>query len=377
MSELIQYLTKIRFGQGAIAELAEELSALSIHRPMIVTDQGLVGLGLIAEVIETAALPADITIFSDTPENPTEDAVETALALYRQSDADGLIAIGGGSSIDLAKGIRLLATHDGPLEQYAAIHGGVAKIRTDMPPLIAVPTTAGTGSEVGRATLLTLRNERKLGFLSPHLIPSVAICDPNLTRGLPARLTAATGMDAISHCVETYLSPKNNPVAEAIALDGLSRAWTHLPRAVAEGSDMEARSEMMMAALQGALAFQKGLGAIHSLSHALGGLKQFRLHHGALNAIFMPTVLRFNEPVCEAKYARIRQVMGLPTGTDLAQTFAVLNANLGLPATLTEMGVTPNVTDQVAEWSFADHSTATNPRAATAADFANMFSEVL
>ncbi len=377
MSDLIQYLTKIRFGQGAIRELVEELPALSITRPLIVTDKGLVALGLIDEVITKAELSTDVIVFSDTPENPTEDAVEAALALYRDTGANGLIAIGGGSSIDLAKGIRLLATHDGPLEQYAAIHGGVVKIRDDMPPLIAVPTTAGTGSEVGRATLLTLRNERKLGFLSPHLIPSVAICDPDLTRGLPPGLTAATGMDAISHCVETYLSPKINPVAEAIALDGLARAWSHLPRAVANGGDMTARSEMMMAALQGALAFQKGLGAVHSLSHALGGLKQFRLHHGALNAVFMPTVLRFNEPACATKYKRMRKVMGLASDADLGAVFAVMTANLGLPQTLTEMGVTPDVTQQVAEWSYADHSTATNPRPAGIDDFVMMFREAL
>ncbi len=377
MSDVINYLTNIRFGIGAAAELSEVCQNLGITTPLIVTDNGLLSLGLISEVIELGGLNPDLSIFPETPENPTEDAVDSALAVYRQIGADGIIAVGGGSSIDLAKGVRLMSTHSEPLESYAAINGGLTKIRPTMPPLIAMPTTAGTGSEVGRATLLTLRNERKLGFVSPNLIPSVAICDPHLTRGLPPHLTAATGMDAISHCIETFLSPKFNPVADAIALDGLGRAWKNLKIVVRDGNNLDARAEMMMAALQGALAFQKGLGAIHSLSHALGGLKQFRLHHGALNAIFMPTVLQFNEPVCTEKFAKLREVLGLAGDADLAQTFADFNADIGLPATLGDMGVTADVCDQVAQWSFEDHSTATNPRPATAADFKDMFTEAL
>lgn len=377
MSDLISYLTNIRFGVGSITELGEVCKSLNISTPLIVTDAGLVSLGIIADVIADGGLASSTVIFSDTPENPTEDAVERALKMYRDTGADGIVAVGGGSSIDLAKGVRLLSSHDGPLEQYAAIRGGVARIRPDMPPLIAIPTTAGTGSEVGRATLLTLRNERKLGFVSPNLIPSVAICDPNLTRSLPPQLTAATGMDAISHCIETYLSPKNNPVAEAIALDGLGRAWGHLRTAVEDGSNMTARTEMMMAALEGALAFQKGLGAIHSMSHALGGLKQFRLHHGALNAVFMPAVLRFNEPVCETKFAKIRDVLNLPKNADLATAFEGYNATLGMPKSLGKMGVTPNIIPQVAQWSFEDHSTATNPRPASSSDFEQMLTDTL
>lgn len=377
MSDIISYLTKIRFGAGAIAELQEELDLLGVTRPLLISDKGLVAAGIVGEMIAKAGLPADVPVFSETPENPTEDAVEAALEVYRASDANGIVAVGGGSSIDLAKGVALLTTHQAPLEQYAAIYGGVQKIGPQVAPLIAVPTTAGTGSEVGRATLLTLNNGRKLGFVSPHLIPNVAICDPELTLTLPAWLTAATGMDAISHCIETYLSPKMNPVAEAIALDGLARGWKWLPVAFRHGGDIEARSEMMMAALQGALAFQKGLGAIHSMSHALGGMKEYRLHHGTLNAVLLPTVLRFNEPVCAEKYARMREVMGLPADAALDAAFAEYNQGFDLPATLSAMGVKAASIEAAAKWSEEDHSTPSNPRKATAADFAEMLREAL
>lgn len=377
MSEIISYLTKIRFGAGAISEVQAELEALKISTPFIVTDAGLVTAGLVRDAVRKAGLPEDIAVFSGTPENPTEEATEAALEQYRAAGADGVIAIGGGSSIDLAKGLCLLATHEAPLEQYAAIYGGVTKVNADIAPLIAVPTTAGTGSEVGRATLITLRNGRKLGFLSPHLIPKVAICDPELTLTLPSRLTAATGLDAISHCIETFLSPKKNPVAEAIALDGLARAWTWLPVACENGDNLEARSEMMMAALQGALAFQKGLGAIHSMSHALGGMKGYRLHHGTLNAVLLPAVLRFNASECPEKYGRIRNAIGVEDKTDLAETFSSFNHALGLPATLSEMGVDKSAIPDAAQWSYEDHSTATNPRAAQVDDFAAMLHETM
>lgn len=372
MSDIISYLTKIRFGSAAISDLKEELSLLGVSKPMLITDKGLVAAELVDEVIEKAALSAGIPVFSETPENPTEEAVEAALELFRAEGADGIVAVGGGSSIDLAKGVALLTTHQQPLEQYAAIYGGVNKIGKDVAPLVAVPTTAGTGSEVGRATLLTLRNGRKLGFVSPHLIPDVAICDPALTLSLPSGLTAATGMDAISHCIETYLSPKLNPVAEAIALDGLARGWKWLPVAFRDGANLEARSEMMMAALQGALAFQKGLGAIHSMSHALGGMKEYRLHHGTLNAVLLPTVLRFNEPVCAEKYARMREAMGLGANAALDVAFANYNQSFGLPGSLSEMGVREKSIEEAAQWSEEDHSTPSNPRKATAADFAEM-----
>lgn len=369
---LITYLTTIRFGFGEADAIGDDLAAQSITRPMIIADKGIVAAGLVAKVQAKAAALQSAPVFEDTPTNPTEGAVLAALDLYKAKGCDGLVAIGGGSPIDLAKGVALLAQHDGPLETYAAILGGIPKISAKVAPVIAVPTTAGTGSEVGRAALITLEDGRKLGFISPHLIPRVAVCDPDLTLGLPAWLTAATGMDAITHCIETYLSPRENPPAEAIALDGLRRAVAHIERATADGSDREARKEMLMAALQGGLTFQKGLGAVHALSHPLGGLKEVSLHHGTLNAVLLPAVLRFNQPACEAKYAEIRRALDLPAGTDLAEWIAGLTQRLGMPRSLSEMKVPQGVVPAIAEAAVKDHSTASNPRAPSAADYAAM-----
>lgn len=376
MPYIINYLTKIQFGEHAIAELANELQLLKVKRPLFVTDKGLSSTPLIAQVVESAKLTEEACIFDDTPSNPTEVAVEQALAFLREKGCDGIVAVGGGSSIDLAKAVALLVNHPAPLRQYAAIEGGVAKIKAEVLPLIAVPTTAGTGSEVGRASLITMKDNRKLGFLSPYLIPSVAICDPHLTLGLPPFLTAVTGMDAIAHCVETYLSPRLNPPAEAIALDGLARASRYLVEAVEHGDNLTARTEMMMAALEGAMAFQKGLGAVHSLSHALGGLHELKLHHGTLNAILLPTVLRFNQPQCEEKYTRLKEVMGLDPSDDLAVAFEKFNTRLGMPANLREMGVTEEHLEPLAQWALEDHSTATNPRAPSREDFYSMLKDV-
>ncbi|CAM5773840.1 iron-containing alcohol dehydrogenase [Bosea minatitlanensis] len=372
---LISYLTNVKFGHGEVAGLEADLAGLGIRKPLIIADKGVIAAGLVAAVTKAAAALAGAPVFDGTPTNPTEAAVNAALAVYRAQGCDGLIAIGGGSPIDLAKGVALLATHSGPLADYAAILGGLPKITAAVAPVIAIPTTAGTGSEVGRAALITLDDGRKLGFISPHLIPRLAICDPDLTLGMPSWLTAATGMDAITHCIETYLSPRENPPAEAIALDGLVRAVAHIERAVADGGDRAARKEMLMAALQGGLTFQKGLGAVHALSHPLGGLKQVSLHHGTLNAVLLPAVLRFNAPSAEAKYARIRRALGLDETADLAAWVAALVARLGMPGSLSAMGVPRDVLPSIAEAAVLDHSSATNPRPATADDYARMLEE--
>ena len=374
---LITYLTRIQFAAGAVRLLAEELALLGVERPLIVTDKGIVAAGLLDPVVAGAGLEGDIAIYDGTPENPTEQAALDARDQFRDRNCDSIVAVGGGSALDLAKAVALLVTHPEPLAQYAVISGGLTRITADKPPVIAIPTTAGTGSEVGRAALITLEDGRKLGFISPHMIPSVAICDPELTLGLPPLLTAATGMDALTHCIETYLSPRYNPTAEAIALDGLDRATRFLRRATSDGGDREAREQMMVAALHGGLTFQKGLGAVHGMSHALGALKSLRLHHGTLNAVILPSVLRFNASHATQKYAALRQAMGLKPDADLAAAVAELTSELGLPASLGEMGLTEDVIPQMAQRSLEDHSTATNPRPLTVSDYEALLHEAL
>ncbi len=371
----ITYLTHIEFGFGVVSTLPEALEALGIRRPLLVTDAGLMGTPIPEQVIgRLAKTPA---LYDRTPPNPTEEAVEEALQVWRSGPCDGLIALGGGSSIDLAKGVALLATHPGPLEPYAMILNGVSRITPTVAPLIALPTTAGTGSEVGRAALITLRDGRKLGFISPHLIPKRAICDPELTLGLPAGLTAATGMDALSHCIETFLSPRDNPPAEAIGLDGARRVMRNIRQATRDGRDRPARREMMMAALEGGLCFQKGLGAVHAMSHPLGGLTEPVLHHGTVNAVLLPAVLRFNAGHVGDKYDRLRDAMDLAPNADIADAVEQLNRDLGLPRGLQEMGVPTAVLAQMAEMAVRDHSAATNPRPATVEDYAKLFQEAM
>lgn len=376
----IFYLAHIRFGCGVLDELAAAVAGLGIARPLLVTDPGVRSAGL-AERVDRAC-GVEIALYDATPANPTEAAVEAALAVYRAEGCDGVVAVGGGSPIDLAKGVALRATHPGPLEGYAAILGGVPRITADVAPVVAVPTTAGTGSEVGRAALITLADGRKLGFISPHLIPKVALCDPELTLGLPRGLTAATGFDAITHCVETYLSPRYNPPAEAIALDGLRRAVAWIERAAAQGQDREARQEMMMAALEGGLTFQKGLGAVHALSHPLGGLQEPSLHHGTLNAVLLPAVLRFNAAghgaaAAAEKYAALRRVLGLADGESLDAFFAGLAGRLGLPPGLRAMGVPESCLPAMARGATFDHSAATNPRPVGEAEFLALLHEAM
>ena len=375
---LIQYLTRIQFDFGALALLPSELELLGMRRPLIVTDPGVVRAGLLERVAATLPAAMPRTIFERTPANPTESATREAVQAYRSGSCDGVIALGGGSSMDLGKAVAVWATHGGDsLAPYMLVEGGLERIRADLAPVVAIPRTAGTGSEVGRGAVIVLDDGRKLALISPLLIPRLALCDPELTLGLPPEVTAGTGMDAIAHCIETFLAPSVNPPAEAIALDGLARAWRHLERAVREGRDREARWNMMMAATEGAMAFQKGLGAVHALSHPLGSLRSPVLHHGTLNSIFLPPVIRFNAPAVGDKIARLASVVGCaPTAESLADTVAALSARIGLPARLAALGVDESILPGIAEMACLDHCTSTNPRPVTAVDYLGILREV-
>jgi alcohol dehydrogenase class IV len=376
---LIHYITQIQFDFGAIALLRQECERTGITRPLIVTDPGIVAAGVLQKALNALGdLP--YALFDQTPANPTEAAVRAAARIYQDQRCDGLIAVGGGSAIDCAKGVAIAATHPGPLSHYATIEGGSPRISERTAPLIAVPTTSGTGSEVARGAILIVDDHRKLGFHSWHLVPRAAICDPELTFGLPPLLTAATGMDAIAHCMETFMSSAFNPPADGIALDGLARGWGHIERATANGRDAEARRQLMSASMQGAMAFQKGLGCVHSLSHSLGGVNP-RLHHGTLNAMFLPAVVRFNSQVpaviAEKRLERMAHAMGLVSASDIPLALRDMNARLGLPSGLAALGVDRPLFAQVIAGALKDHCHATNPRLATAEDYEQLLSESL
>ena len=376
---LIYYVTQIQFEFGAIKLLKQECERVGISRPLIVTDPGVKAAGILQKALD--ALPGfTVAVFDQTPSNPTEAAVRAAAAVYQAQGCDGLIAVGGGSAIDCAKGVAIAATHTGPLSHYATIEGGSPRITDRVAPLIAVPTTSGTGSEVARGAIVIVDDHRKLGFHSWHLVPKAAICDPELTLGLPPLLTAATGMDAIAHCMETFMAPAFNPPADGIALDGLARGWAHIERATRDGTDREARLNMMSASMQGAMAFQKGLGSVHSLSHSLGGVNP-RLHHGTLNALFLPAVIRFNAAAesmqKEQRLQRMAHAMGLASAGDIAQALQDMNARLGLPTGLAAVGVQSTMFDAIITGALADHCHKTGPRIATADEYRELLNQAM
>jgi len=379
----ILYLTQIDIDHGVVRLLRDECQRTGMRRPLVVTDAGVRAAGVLQQALDALAdLPH--AVFDGTPSNPTEAAVRAAVEVFHREACDGLVAVGGGSSIDLAKGVAIAATHEGPLKTYATIEGGSPKITDRVPPLIAVPTTAGTGSEVARGAIVIVDDGRKLGFHSWHLMPKSALLDPGLTLGLPPMLTAATGMDAIAHCLETFMAPAVNPPADGIALDGLERGWAHIERATVDGQDREARWNMMSASMQGAMAFQKGLGCVHSLSHSLGGVNP-RLHHGTLNAMFLPAVVRFNAAAesiqRERRLQRMAHAMGLPGcdahGTEVAEAITTMNARLGLPSGLRAMGVDETLFERIIDGAMADHCHKTNPRIATRDDYRDMLAAAM
>jgi alcohol dehydrogenase class IV len=332
--------------------------------------------GLLDRVLATLPEGAAPPVYDGTPGNPTERATLEALAQYRAEGCDGVVCLGGGSSMDLGKSVALLAVSGEPLARFDPLQGGAKHIR-GVAPVICIPTTSGTGSEVSVGVVIVLDDGRKLTVANPQLIPKVAICDPELTLGLPPLLTAATGMDAITHCIEAFLTPAVNPPAEGVALDGLYRGWRHIETAVADGSNRDARWQMMMASTEGAMAFVKGLGAVHSMSHAIGRREDLRAHHGTLNALILPTVLRFNAAACADKYVRLRQAMGLDAGADLAAAVQARNAAIGLPKGLAALGVTREMIPDLVPYALGDLAHFGTPVKPTAEQYAQLFAQAL
>ncbi|MFZ5468777.1 MAG: iron-containing alcohol dehydrogenase [Myxococcota bacterium] len=361
--------TKIVLGPGALRRAPAQVERLKMKRPLVVTDAGVVKAGLTAklfEVLKEAGVAFEV--FDQVQPNPTEKDAFEGLARFRETKCDGFIALGGGSPLDAAKLVQLLVTHEPPLSRYDDAKGGDMLVRDDMPPLIAIPTTAGTGSEVSRSGVATLADTgRKTVIFSPFLLPKAAICDPELTLGLPPGTTAATGMDAFTHCLEAYVASGFHPLADAVAIDGIARVARSLPTAVKEGGDLHARTDMMVAAMQGAMAFQKGLGAAHALAHALTPISG--VHHGLANAIVLPAVMEFNRASSTARLARVAVAMGdnSLSRQEVLAGIAIdrvrkLNETIGIPARLREAGVKEADLPRITEKAFEDASHLTNPR---------------
>lgn len=361
------YPTAIRFGAGRIRELPEACAAAGIKRPLLVTDRGLAGLPITTkalDILEAAGLGR--AIFSEVDPNPNETNLAAGIAAFKAGTHDGVVAFGGGSGLDLGKLVAFMARQTRPVWDFEDI--GDWWTRADASviyPTVCVPTTAGTGSEVGRAGVLTdsATHEKKIIF-HPKILPATVICDAELTVGMPKAITAGTGMDAFAHCLEAYCSPFFHPMSQGIALEGLRIVKDYLPRAYADGGDLEARAQMMAAALMGAVAFQKGLGAIHAISHPVGAL--YNTHHGTTNAVVMGPVLAFNRPAVEERLAMAARYLGIEGGFDgFCRFVADLNARLGIPANLRALGVTAPDVDAILAGALKDPSTGGNPVAMT------------
>ncbi|MGZ6132752.1 MAG: iron-containing alcohol dehydrogenase [Myxococcaceae bacterium] len=367
--------TRVVLGPGALRRLPEEVRRLGLHRPLVVTDAGVVKAGLVDRVLSILGEAGLVHVLFDrvTPD-PTERDVFAGLEAYRTGGCDGIIALGGGSPLDAAKLVQLLTSHAPPLSQYDDATGGDRFVVHPLPPLIAIPTTAGTGSEVSRSGVAFLQDTgRKTVIFAPALLPRVAICDPELTYGLPPRATAATGLDAFTHCLEAYLSNGFHPLADAVAIDGIRRVARSLPVVMQEPTHLHARLDMMIAAMEGAMSFQKGLGNAHALAHALTPIAG--LHHGLANAVVLPSVMAFNRDAVRARLARVAIAMGEPTGAleDVLAGVAIdrvrrLVADVGLPTRLSQAGVKEQDLPRVAELAFRDASHQGNPRPTTEAD---------
>ena len=357
------YPTSIRFGAGRINEIADACNAAGMSKPLLVTDRGLANLPITQNtlaLLDEAGLGR--AMFSEVDPNPNEKNLEQGLKAYNDGGHDGVIAFGGGSGLDLGKVIAFMCGQTRPVWDYEDVGDWWTRADADkIVPIIAVPTTAGTGSEVGRAGVLSNSetHEKKIIF-HPKILAAVVICDPELTVGMPAAITAGTGMDAFAHCLEAYCSPHYHPMSQGIAVEGMRLVKEYLPRAYADANDIEARAHMMSAAAMGATAFQKGLGAIHALSHPIGAF--YNSHHGTTNAVVMAPVLKFNRVAIETRIEALAAYLGIAGDFDGFYNYVVeLNASLGIPANLTELGVTDPDLDWLVESALKDPSVGGNP----------------
>ena len=374
----LNYFNRPYFENGALKKISEVLRTHEVKNPLICSDPGLSSIGMTDKIRNLISNDFSSSFYEETPANPTEKAVIDALEIFKDNHCDGVVGFGGGSSMDLAKAVALMANHNGDLIDYSVNEGGYEKI-TETIPMIAIPTTSGTGSEVSVGSLIVMNDGRKLIFASPHLMPNAAICDPELTIGLPPVLTAGAGMDALTHCIEAILSPINDPPAEAVGIDGIEKIIKEesLIRACKDGQDKHARWSMMMASTEGAMAFSKGLGAVHSMSHAIGANQELGLHHGTLNAVILPTVLRFNQDHVGNKYSRIARAMGMNESINLATEIEKLNEKIGMPSNLAEMGVTENMIPDLIAHAMTDPSNITTPRVPTLEEWEKLFLEAI
>lgn len=370
------YPTAVRFGPGRIAELPAVCKELGMRRPLLVTDPGLRKLPMVENALASLrAAGLGDNVFSDIQANPVGKNVDDGVVCYKQNGCDGVIAFGGGSALDVGKAIALMVGQTRPLWDFEDCDDWYTRVNvTGMAPTIAVPTTAGTGSEVGRASvILDEATHIKKIIFHPRMLPAVVISDPELTLGLPPRITAATGMDALAHNLEAYCAPGFHPLADGIALEGMRLIKEWLPVAVKDGSNIAARAYMLAAASMGATAFQKGLGAIHSLSHPVGAI--YNSHHGETNAVVMPYVLVFNRPAIEERLTRLARYLALPSPgfQAIMDWILALRKEIGIPHTLAELGVKETDLDMLTPMAVADPSTGGNPRPVGAAEMREMF----
>ena len=373
------YPTAIKFGAGRITELPEACAAAGIKKPLLVTDRGLAELPVTQgtlDILEAAGLGRGL--FCEVDPNPNEKNLDAGVAAYNAGGHDGVIAFGGGSGLDLGKMVAFMAGQTRPVWDFEDIGDWWTRADADViAPIIAVPTTAGTGSEVGRASVITnSETHAKKIIFHPRVLPSVVICDPELTVGMPGFITAGTGLDAFAHCVEAYSSPFYHPMSQGIALEGMRLVKEYLPRAYADGTDIEARAQMMSAAAMGATAFQKGLGAIHAMSHPIGA--HFNTHHGTTNAVCMPAVLEFNAPVIADRFDMAAAYLGIAGGFDGFRTFVQeFNDSLGIPRRLSDLGVTPESIPELVKGAIIDPSCGGNPVELTEENLTGLFNAAL